>query len=187
MVARAASVSATRERILDAAVAAFWDDPSQLPSLEQVAGRAGVSVPTVLRHFGTKDGLAAAAMDRETARVRDQRDPAKVGDVAGAVAQLVEHYEELGDRVVRMLAEEVRHPGPGGIAQPGRQLHVQWCTEVFARHLEGLTGADRERRLAQLVAICDVYTWKLLRRDSGLDRQQTQIALLEMLEPFLKE
>ena len=40
-------------------------------------------------------------------------------------------------------------------------------------------------RLAQLVAICDVYTWKLLRRDAGLDRPTTERAILEMLRPLL--
>lgn len=45
-------------------------------------------------------------------------------------------------------------------------------------------GSARERRLAQLVAVCDVYTWKLLHRDSGLSRAQTRTALLELLEPM---
>src|SRR5262249_52553150 len=45
-------------------------------------------------------------------------------------------------------------------------------------------GAGRQRRLAQLVAVCDVYTWKLLRRDAGLSRQQTELALAELLNPL---
>ena len=55
---------------------------------------------------------------------------------------------------------------------------------VFAPALERLGGADRQRRLAQFVAICDVYTWKLLRRDAGLSRRQTELALVEVLEPL---
>jgi len=34
------------------------------------------------------------------------------------------------------------------------------------------------------VAVCDVYTWKLLRRDAGLSRRQTERALVELLEPL---
>jgi hypothetical protein len=45
---------------------------------------------------------------------------------------------------------------------------------------------ERERRLAQFVAICDVYTWKLLRRDAGLSRRQTELAVTELLKPFLE-
>jgi AraC-like DNA-binding protein len=55
---------------------------------------------------------------------------------------------------------------------------------VFGPHLSDLAGVDRDRRPAQLVAVCDVYTWKLLRRDAGLSRRQVTIALLEMLEPL---
>jgi len=38
------------------------------------------------------------------------------------------------------------------------------------------------RRLAQLVAVCDVYTWKLLCRDAGLSQHQLATALVELLE-----
>jgi hypothetical protein len=41
--------------------------------------------------------------------------------------------------------------------------------------------------VAQLVAVCDVYTWKLLRRDAGLSRTQTRTALLELLEPLTRK
>ena len=56
---------------------------------------------------------------------------------------------------------------------------------MFAPALAGRVGVERRRRLAQLVAICDVYTWKLLRRDAGLGRRQTELALVELLGPLL--
>jgi AcrR family transcriptional regulator len=186
MVARAESAAATRERILDAAVAVFWEMPGEQVSLDEVARQAGVAVQTVIRRFGGRDGLFAAAAEREAERVRRQRDQAPVGDAAGAVRVLVDHYESLGDRVLRLLAEEERVPGLGEIADRGRVLHREWCARVFAPALEGRVGAERRRRLAQLVAICDVYTWKLLRRDAGLSRRQTELALVELLEPLLE-
>jgi hypothetical protein len=39
--------------------------------------------------------------------------------------------------------------------------------------------------LAQLVAVCDVYTWKLLRRQSGLSRRQTEQAVVELVNSLL--
>jgi AcrR family transcriptional regulator len=186
MVARAEAAAATRERILGAAVEAFWESPGGQISLEEVARRAGVSVQTVIRRFGGRGGLIAAAGEREAGRVGEQRSRAPVGDPVGAVANLVEHYEETGDRVVKMLAEEDRVPPLHEIAERGRELHRRWCARVFAPLLEGRTGVERERRLAQLVAICDVYTWKLLRRDAGLSRRQTELAMVELLEPIMK-
>jgi AcrR family transcriptional regulator len=186
MVARAEAAAATGERILDAAVDAFWEMPGEQVSLEEVARRAGVSVQTVIRRFGGRDGLVAAAGEREAARITEQRGRARVGDANGAVRVLVDHYEELGDRVIKMLAEEERVPSLRQLADRGRELHRRWCSRIFAPALRGLTGVERERRLAQLVAICDVYTWKLLRRDSGLSRRQTELAMVELLEPILE-
>jgi AcrR family transcriptional regulator len=187
MVARAESAAATGERILDAAVEVFWELPPDQMSLDEVARRAGVTVQTVIRRFGGRDQLFAAAGEREAERVRSQRDQAHAGDIAGAVRVLVDHYEALGDRVLRLLAEEERVPELREIVDRGREYHHDWCARVFAPALEGLAGADRRRRIAQLVAICDVYTWKLLRRDSGLSRRQTELALVELLEPLLEE
>jgi AcrR family transcriptional regulator len=187
MVARAESTAATGERILDAAVEAFWERPTDQVSLEEVARRAGVTVQTVIRRFGGREGLFTAAGEREAERVRQQREQAPVGDVHGAVRVLVDHYEELGERVLRMLSEERRLPGLREIADRGRALHRQWCARVFAPALAARGGVECERRLAQLVAVCDVYTWKLLRLDCGLSRRQTELALVELLQPLLEE
>jgi AcrR family transcriptional regulator len=148
MKARAETAAATGERILDAATELFWERSGDEVPLDEVARRAGVSARTVIRRFGGKDGLMAAGSRREIERVERQRGEAPAGDLRGAVRNLVDHYEELGDRVLGLLAEE------------------------------------RRRRLAQLVAVCDVYTWKLLRRDRGLSRRETERALVELLEPL---
>jgi AcrR family transcriptional regulator len=187
MVARAQSAAATGERILDAAVEVFWELPTDQVSLEEVARRAGVTVQTVIRRFGGKEGLLTAAAEREAERVRRQRERAPVGDVRGAVRVLVAHYEELGERVLKLLAEEQRVAGLREITDRGRALHRRWCERVFAPAVAGRMGVERERRLAQLVAVCDVYTWKLLRLDYGLSRRQTELALVELLEPMLEE
>jgi len=186
MDSRAQAAAATGERILDAAVKTFWEMPTDKVSLDEVARRAGVSVQTVIRRFGGREGLMAAAGARESERVRRQRDEAPVGDVGAAVRVLVEHYELMGEPVLRMLAEEVRVPALSEIADAGRTMHRDWCARVFAPALSGRTGVDRRRRLAQLVAVCDVYTWKLLRLDAGLSRRQTEIAMAELLNPMLE-
>lgn len=187
MAARAQSTAATGERVLDAAIELFWERPTDQIALDQVASRAGVTVQTVIRRFGGKDALIAAAAERESARVAQQRDRAPVGDVVGAVLVLVEHYELTGDRVLKLLAEEERIPGLRIIADRGRALHRDWCARVFAPALEGRVGVEQRRRMAQLVAVCDVYTWKLLRRDAHLSRRQTTLAMVELLTPLMEE
>ncbi len=185
MTARADAALATAERIVDAAIEVFWERPTHQISLEEVARRAGVTKQTVLRRFGSKDGLMAAAGDRAIAEASAERDAVVPGDLPGAVHALVDHYERMGDRVLRLLAEESRNPSLREIADRGRRYHAAECERVFATALEGLPHDDRRRRLAEFIAVCDVYTWKLLRRDRGLSRAQTELALRELLEPLI--
>jgi len=183
---RAASTARTREAILDATARLFWEEPARDLTLDRIAESAGVTVQTVIRHFGGRDGVFEAAVEQENARVRDERDPAAASNAAEAVRQLVAHYERLGDRAMRLLAEEHRSVAVARLVEHGRAWHRAWCEQTFATSLSTLDGPARRRRLAQLVAVCDVYTWKLLRRDAGLSRKATELAILELLSPLLE-
>jgi AcrR family transcriptional regulator len=184
MRARARAAAATRERILDAAIAVFWERPVTDIPLDEVARRAGVTVQTVIRRFGGKDDLLAAAVEREVERIARQRDRGEAGDLRGAVRVLLDHYEEVGDGVLHVLAAEEAVPGLRRITTLGRAYHESWCERVFAPALASWNGATKRRRLAQLIAVTDVLTWKLLRRDRGLSRRQTELALRELLAPL---
>jgi AcrR family transcriptional regulator len=186
MTRRAQSTSRTRDAIIDAATRLFWDEPSRDLTLERIADSAGVTVQTVIRHFGSRDGVFEAAVAREMARVRDERDPRAASGPAEAVRQLVAHYERIGDRGIRLLAEEHRSGVVADIVARGRVLHRTWCEETFATTLSRLADPTRRRRLAQLTAVCDVYVWKVLRRDAGLGRDATEQAILELVIPLLE-
>jgi AcrR family transcriptional regulator len=184
MAARAKATEATREKILDAAEVAFEELPFDEITLAAVAKRAGVSVQTVLRHFDSKDGLFLASLLHTGSKMAGDRGIQPVGDLEQIVSGLVDHYEEFGERILRMLAQEEREPTLRMLADLGREFHLEWCKQAFSPALEGLRGAKRERRIAQLVAGTDIYVWKLLRRDRGLSRAQTKLALRELLEPL---
>ena len=184
MTNRAESASATAERILDAVTELFWERPTDQVVLRDVAERAGVTVQTVLRKYGDKEALLAAAADRAMSRTDAER-AVSPGDVDTAIEVLLDHYETTGAKALRLLAEEDTSPTLAEFAERGRAYHRDWCRRVFATALAPLAGVARERRLAQLVAVCDVYTWKLLHLDAGLSRRQTQIALHELLGPLL--
>lgn len=187
MGARAEAARLTGERIIDALVSLYLEQPLEQIRLADVAERAGVTVQTVIRRFENKTGLVAAAVQRVSEHVMGQRGAVRPGDLADAVSKLVEHYEEVGELSLKLLAEEPTAPGLGSITEIGREHHRAWCATVFASTVERLSGPARVRRLAQLVAVCDVYTWKLLRRDAGLSRAQTELALIEMLTPLTQE
>jgi AcrR family transcriptional regulator len=185
MQARAAAVEEATERILDAAERLYWRDPARPVTLAAVAAEADVSVHSIIRRFGGQDGLVEAAVARSMQRVTAQRNEADPSDLEAVVGALVEHYEQMGDRVLRMLVAEQTVPSVKQLADRGRELHVEWCERMFVSALASRRGADRKRLLAQLVAICDFYTWLLLRRQRGLSRRETERALVEMLEPLI--
>ena len=126
--------------------------------------------------------ILSAAGQEAYARAMQRRSETPVGDIVGAVRTMVVHYEVAGTRLLRALVQEERDPQFHVIVDAGRVAHRQWVERVFAPFLVTQEERKRERLLAQLVAITDVYTWKLLRRDSGLSREQTELALQEMIE-----
>ena len=56
-VARAEAEEQTRAALIAAADEAFLSGPWERASLESIAHSAGVTKQTLLRHFGSKDGL----------------------------------------------------------------------------------------------------------------------------------
>jgi AcrR family transcriptional regulator len=187
MGARAKATAETRERILEASIEAYDQLPADQLTLAAVAERADVTVQTILRHFGDRRRLFEASVMHLAMKMGADRGLPPVGDVKGAVGPLIDHYEEFGDRIIRMLAQEPGTPDLQQLADLGRQYHAHWCEQAFAPALVRLAGADRARRLSQFIAITDIYMWKLLRRDRKLSRRQTKLALYELLEPLTKD
>jgi AcrR family transcriptional regulator len=178
---RADSTERTRAAILAAAQAAFRADPGRDPSLEALAERAGVSTRTVIRQFGSKEGLMTAAIEGGMAQSATDR-RVEPGDVAGAVRKLADHYEADGDEVMLWLALAERLPHVRRITERGTQMHVEWVEAVFAADLDGLPPAARRARAGAIATALDVYTWHLLRRREGLGREATREAILALVE-----
>ena len=185
MVARAQAAARTRERILDAVTALagerFLDDIS----LADVATAAGVTVQTVLRHFDGREALFADAADRGEAAVEEPRRRVTPGDVQGAARRAVADYERFGDALMLWLAQEERSSFIRPLVERGRSLHHDWIDAVFAPQLSGRRGSERTRLRAQLIAVTDVYTWKLLRRDLGLSRRETERSIVGLVRGAL--
>jgi AcrR family transcriptional regulator len=195
-VARAQAKERTRETLLQAATEEIEKDGWKQASLESVAERAGVTKQTALRHFGSKQGMLEAVLGRTSSIVVKERAEAPVGDIPGAVANLMRHYERYGDVVTRLLPYRdavIRVLGPSHrdslarrAVDRGHELHKDWVLNTFAPQLERVDTQARDRRLAQLVAVCDVYMWKLLRRDLGLSLTDAEAALVELIERLVE-
>jgi len=182
MQARAESTTRTRERILDAVIALSEERLSLEIVLADVAARAGVTVQTVLRHFGSRQGLFDQAQARQIVQVRAERDT-PVGDAAAAVRTIVAFYDRLGEWSLRLQAQEHSDESSRRTVALGRRVHREWVEEVFAPHLVG--RRDRKELVDLLVVATDVLTWKILRRDGGMDRSTTCKRMLRLVQAIV--
>ena len=186
MTTRADTAQRTAERIIDAMLTRFSGLPYDQIRLDDVAADAEVTVQTVIRRFGSKHGLLAATVERELGSLAAERSAALGDDSRATVAALVRYYEHHGLLILKLYSEAHQAPGVPEFAAQGRVYHVNWCREAFSDALVRIEGAAvRRRRLAQIVAICDATTWRILRVDGELSHEQTELALWELLLPLL--
>jgi AcrR family transcriptional regulator len=181
MRARAQAAEATAQAIVAAARVLFAERAYDEVPLPAIAERAGVTVQTVLRRFGSKEELFTAAARERSGEIRADREAAPPGDVA----HLVAHYERWGDEQARLLAQEARVPAIRAITDAGRRYHHDWVALAYGPRLAKLPTAARRRRLAQLTAITDLAVWRLLRRELGLGQDQTAAAIGELVDACL--
>ena len=183
MRARAESAQATHRRILDAARALFLDHWYDQVTLEQVAEEAGVSKQTVLRRFGSKEGLFAAVVDELADRER--LDAGQGADRRPRAGRRGHHRDPRAHR-----AHRHPHGGDGGaLPQPCPRS----SSRVGPPARDGSSGtlaeppAGRARATTtsaawpSLMDITSAQTWKMLRHDFKLSRKETERAVHELL------
>jgi AcrR family transcriptional regulator len=173
MKARATSTEATRRRVLDVAVSLLNSRFRSEIRLEDVAAGARVTVQTIINIFGGRSALLDQALKELLRDLRSQRLRPNPGDVEGAISTLVEHYEQFGDLVIRNLAENADRE----LIETGRLGHRLWVQRQFAPQMAKLDPKDRRVLVDQLVCACDVYAWKLLRRDMGRSRAESETTI----------
>lgn len=171
---RAQKAWETEVRLLEAAEGLFAREPFDRVGLEAVARAAGVTVPTVQRRFGNKEGLFLACVDVIRARVLAQRPAPVACDRRGAVHQLIDHYEAEGRMLWNLLRQEDDVPAlKEGLAE-ARRFHRAWVEAAF--------GGGDDRRTDALVAATDFFIWKLLRLDLGREREEVEQTMVRLVD-----
>ena len=157
---RAEQAQETRARILDAALRVMHAGVASI-SVPAVAREAGVSVPTVYRHFGTKADLLAEMYPHAARRVGLDRvpDPSTVNDVKSTVRAVIERLDALDD-VARAayaspIADEVRHA-----TMPSRFARIRRVGESIEPPLSSAALDRITRLLVVLVSQFALRTWR---------------------------
>jgi len=181
MTARAEAAEATGNAILGAARSAFGELPFEQVTLVAVAAHAGVTVQTVIRRYGSKEQLFEAVANIERERITASRAVPSDAALETALRSLVDHYERDGDFVLHLVAQEHRSTLVREAVREGRAVHREWVERHCAAVLAGTEGPERDRLTHAAIAATDLGTWRLLRRDLALSRNETEQIMLSLL------
>lgn len=182
MTNRARGAAETRERILDVTEELFATVPFKDVTLQSIAQGSGVTVQTVLRHMGSRDGCFEAMARRLGSRVDKQRGHTAPGDVEAAVDEVLAHYEAEGRIVLSLLGQERSDPQLADAVAIGRAQHRAWVERAFGPRLG---TQPSEGTVDSLVLATDIYVWKLLRLDLGRSLEATREIVVKLVRALL--
>jgi AcrR family transcriptional regulator len=181
---RADAMAASRDRIAHAMLQLALEQAYEDITLAAIAQAADVSHQTVLNHFDSKEGVAAAAAELLAQQTGEARAKARSGDVKGAIGVLVGEYERIGDANVRWAMSSERLGSLAPLLDKARAGHQAWLERVFSDSLPKAPAA-RRRAIHALHVSTDVYTWKLLRRDLKLSRTEVETIMVDLVSGIL--
>ena len=177
---RAQKAEETAQRVLVEAERLFATEPFDRVTLGAVAEAAGVTIPTLQRRFGNKDGLFGACAMRVAERVKRQLGPPPVGSIELCMAQHVAHYEREGAMMWHLLRQEADVVLLQAPLAAGRASHRAWVETVFAESIGRVDRRKRRARIDALVAATDLFVWKLLRIDLGRSAAEVEAVMFAM-------
>lgn len=187
MSTRADAAEQTRQSILNVMGDLWLEYPLHEITLERIAARAGVTERTILRKFGSKDGLFEAAIEQDAAGIRSEKDETEAGNVEHAVRSLMKEYTRTGQAAMRTLAIEHEIPIAAKMLAQGRKVHKAWCERVFAPFLPGKKHPAYKPIIGALYAATDVHNWKLLHIDLGYSEKDTAAIFTRLIRAILND
>ena len=164
---RAEATAAMRERIMQSLVELWLELELDSITLQAIAEAAQTTVQSIIRHFGSKDGLIDAVIEERASGIETTRDANRADDLDSALVDLVEHYERDADAVMRTLAISHSSVAAQKVVDHGMRVHRSWCSDCLGRFSSVDAGTISGITLDALVAATDIHVWKLLRRDLG--------------------
>lgn len=187
MMERAKQVERNDRRIIEAMADLWLELPLSELTLDKVSQRSGVTVRTILRKFGSKEGLFEACIASDRDRFTGKRMQVRPGDLPGIIDALLEEYERMGDVLIRTLTVEYEYPVTQTLLQSAREFHRAWCETVFEPFLPEPESGYHETALSAFITGTEFYLWKLLRKDLGKSPEECREIFLFSLESLTEK
>jgi AcrR family transcriptional regulator len=181
---RSANAAATKARVYQVAMALYNERPQDF-ALKTVAARAGTSVQTILRIYGSKSALVANLLEASQGQAR--RSGSLPDDIVTAIRARYTEYEKNGDGPNGHVADGRRDPAVAKQLEAARLSHRAWVEEIFAGRLGTQASLADQARLFGLIIATDISVWKQLRRDFGLYRRAAEAVVMGIITALLQE
>lgn len=153
-------------------------------TLEAAAVAAEVSVQSVVRRFGSKDGLYAAAFARARTHYRPSRTALSADDLATSIVRAqLEIYERWGKALLYLQTQENERPRVARELEIGRRERRLWLAGVLSERLRRCRR--REDMLAQIFTLTDVHAWAAFRLTQRMSRRRTEANMADLLRTRL--
>lgn len=183
MTKRSNAVAKTKERIVAATEMLLTNGSLTDLTLQAIADSAGVTVQTVLRHMGSREGCLAEVAKVVSERVDSQRGRTEPGDVDAAISSVLDHYEAESGLVLNLIEQA----GTGEAfatqaVESGRMYHRNWVKRCFGPLVPELKPEITDA----LVAATDIYTWKLLHLDMGRSKKAARAVMNRLVRGILE-
>lgn len=171
---RATQAQETRADIAHAARRLFMAKGWAATTVRDVAGEAGVSVPTVYAAYGSKSGLAQALADAAALTADRARQLAELESAAGPADQLGAMvafdrrlFERAGD-VIALVREAGRtDPDLADLYRDGRRAADEVREQVFGSWPPGSLRTDVPTAIDVYAALCTIDVFTALTAERG--------------------
>lgn len=176
---------ARRRQMIEAVLALIERGSISEVTLQGVADEAGVSLKTIVRHFGSKEELLRQAM-LEARGLEEEQRPLPVGDLDGVCRVLGKRYDEMAEFVYRMGDLELSYDWLSDWVQMARRSHLDWLAAAFEAWLPP-EGPEREDRLMCLFGATEIRSWWTLRERFGYDPARARAVMRRQLEALTSQ
>jgi len=173
---------ATRQSILDAALAQLLKQPTATFSHETLATAAGVAPRTVYRHFPTKQDLTMGLWQR----LREEHGtqwPTSERDIVPALRRTCRQFADLEPLTRAAVAASSSTGYPTHGSAEGRTAF----RASLATRRAGLPAREADRLVANCLAIYSAPYWLMLRDRGQLSATEAEAAAVTAMQALLAD
>jgi AcrR family transcriptional regulator len=155
----------TREYILEALAEHLSEEGWETPSFARVAERAGVSEPTVYRHFPNRDAMFVALFDWLDARLSFPALPSSIDEVPARAHALFDHFHEHAGIVRAGLHSSIGR----AMRERARKKRDAASLAMFVSEFEHLQPEEARAAASVLRVLLSADAWGVMTQRIGIE------------------